>query len=101
MMLVPFADLELRMARARNARLANAAVTPAIGEPFAAEFDETDRTAFDTVQVGDFTLRYLSAAGTLAKGDLLDIGGVSYRVADLPRRIGRHEMLVGLMQERT
>ncbi len=92
-----FGLLEQRMADAGR-RLHNAAVTPAAGQPFTAQFDQADRSAFDgSAMVGDHTLRYLSADAVLEAGDVLSIDGADYRVADTPERINAHERVAQLV----
>lgn len=75
-------------------------VTSAAGAAFAGIFSVADVDAFDTAQVGDYTLRYPAAAADLTRGDVLTIRGTAWRVAEHPRRIGDgRECSVGLMQE--
>lgn len=93
-----FAELEARMTAAVHARLDNVVVTPASGgQPFTAQFDAADRSAFDSALVGDYTLRYLLADAALAAGHELAIGGVTYQVADTPQRLNAFEGLAQLV----
>lgn len=96
----PFADVEAMLSEQTHALLDNVVVTPASGgQPFTAQFDVADRSAFDAAVVGDYTLRYLAAdAAGLAQGQVLEIAGASYEVAERPVRINAHEMLVGLIE---
>lgn len=101
MSLSPFADLEARMAQACAARLANVIATPAAGAPFAAQLDALDRLAYDAAIVGDYRLRYLAAAATLAEGDELTLDGPlagDYRVATTPEHINAHDATVQLVR---
>lgn len=75
-------------------------VTPEGGTAFWGFFAVRDVEAFDAPVMGDYQLQY-PAARSLSKGSLLDIGGVQYRVAEQPKRIGDGgDMVVGLFEER-
>lgn len=96
-----FAELEQRMAGVGNARLSNVSAT-ANGTPFTGQFDIADRDAFDTVQAGDYTLRYLTSVVELARSDSVTLtGGLhdgEYIVADPPARLNGQESVVGLVR---
>lgn len=62
-------------------------------------FDVADRTAFDAVIVGDYTLRYLSADATLERDELVSIHGFDYAVVAPPERINVYESVAQLMRE--
>jgi len=98
----PFAVLEERLASVTMSRLANVECV-ANGSPFAAQFNITDRLAFDQVSAGDYSLRYLSADVVLAKGDGVVVTGGAYAgayvVADAPLRINGQESVVGLVRD--
>lgn len=68
------------------------------GGAFVGVFAETDRSAFDSAIVGEHALRYLAADADLAPGDVLEIDGQSYQVADTPQRLNRWEMLAQLVE---
>lgn len=99
-LVAPFAQVEADIASANMAMLANVVVSTANGVEFLAEFDEVDRTAFEVVQVGDYVLRFMGAAAALVIDETVVINGASYRVAEHPRRVSGHEMVVGLSLER-
>lgn len=61
-------------------------------------FDVADRTAFDAVIVGDYTLRYLATDATLEREDSVTIAGVEYIVAAPPEQINAHELSAPLMR---
>ena len=79
-------------------RLANVTCSGPNGD-FEAMFSTTDRTAFDAVVVGDYTLRYLSADATLERDDSVAVDGVQYVVADEPMQINALERMVGLRRD--
>lgn len=94
-----FAALEARTATVGYSRLANAVATTSGGESFPAFFDTTDRTAFDAVTAGDYTLRYLASGVVLKQGDDVVVDGVAYQVADVPARINAQEFVAGLVRD--
>jgi len=80
---------------------ANVLATPAAGAPFAAQLDPVDRNAFDAAIVGDYRLRYLTAAATLAEGDEITLDGPlagPYSVASTPERLNAHDSVVQLVR---
>lgn len=97
----PFASLEMRLACAVNARLSNAECS-ASGVTFLAMLDITDRTAYDTVTVGDYSLRYLTADVVLEPGEsvMVSAGPLAgeYMTAEAPARINAFESVVGLVR---
>lgn len=88
------------------ARLANASCV-ASGVEFSAQFDTADRTAFDAVTAGDYTLRYMGAGVVLKQGDDVMVkqddsmadDWVAYQVADVPARINAQEFVAGLVRD--
>ena len=97
-MATPFAALEQRMAGMCMSRLANVSCA-ANGVEFFAQFDTADRTAFDAVTAGDYTLRYLASGVALKQGDDVVVDGVAYQVADVPARINAQEFVAGLVRD--
>ena len=66
-----------------------APVMPDVGPSFLGTLGIADVEAFgDAVQAGDYALRYQTSSASLAVGAKLTIGGATYVVAALPRRIG-------------
>lgn len=86
------------MAGVCMSRLANVSCV-ANGVEFSAQFDITDRTAFDAVTAGDYTLRYLASGVVLKQGDDVVVDGVAYQVADVPARINAQEFVAGLVRD--
>jgi hypothetical protein len=79
---------------------ADAELVTRAGGSFKGFLSATDITAFESPQVGDYTLQYPSSV-TLARSELVSINGTPYRVAEHPRRIGDgRELMVGLSLER-
>lgn len=72
-------------------------VTPNSGDAFVGIVSATDRTAFDAVTAGDYTLRYLAVDVVLADGDEIFVGEAPYQVVTTPQRINAQEFVVGLM----
>ena len=74
---------------------ASGAVAPAL-------LDITDRAAFDTVTVGDYSLRYLTEDALLEQGDEVAVSAGplagTYAVAEVPQRNNAFESVVGLVQ---
>lgn len=101
MTIAPFASLEMRLAGIVNARLSNVECQ-ANGATFGAMLDVTDRTAYDTVTIGDYSLRYLTADLRLEQGDEVTVSAGplagSYAVAEPPQRINGHESVAGLVR---
>lgn len=104
MSLAPFADLESRMTDDCMSMLANVIVTPASGAPFGAILDIATTDFFDTARGADFTLRYATAAATLARGDTVTLSstpllpaGATLKVAEKPRPLqSGHEHIAPL-----
>lgn len=97
----PFADIETMLSTECMAMFANVIATPAAGAPFAAQLDALDRLAYDAAIVGDYRLRYLAAAATLAEGDELTLDGPlagGYRVATSPEHLNAHDATVQLVR---
>lgn len=94
----PFASLEFRLASIVNARLSNAECQ-ANGAVFGAMLDTSDRTVYDAVTVGDYTLRYLTADVVLEEGDALVVAGVDYVVAAAPQQINAYESVAPLRRD--
>jgi hypothetical protein len=91
-----FADVEASMAETNMDMLANCFVT-ATGTPFAARLTAADREVFDVANVGDYSLRYLVADATLAKGDEITIAASVYAVASTPQKINPYEYVAELI----
>ena len=74
-------------------------VTPAAGAAFSGILAIADAGVFDAVQAGEIELRYSAAAATLQRGDVLQVRGQSYRVAEPPRRVGDGREWVATLTE--
>lgn len=97
--MLPFADLQREIAEQTQAALANVQVVRAAGKPpFNARLSIADRDAFQVAIVATHTLRYLDQAPPLRKDEVLDIGGINFKVIDPPRRLNAHEMTAELVQ---
>lgn len=70
---------------------------PSAAGAFVGVFRVIDRNPFDAALVGDYSLRYLAADANLAPGDVLQIEGELYQVAETPARLNAHEMLAQLV----
>lgn len=98
-LVAPFAKIDADLAVQAHVLLDNVVVTPTNGVPFTAMFDQTDKTAFDVTSVGDYSLRYLAAAAPeLRKGDLIEIDGRSFSLAEAPRRYDAYDKVVALIE---
>lgn len=99
--LAPFADIENMLSETTMGMLANV-VVQANGATFGAMLDVTDRTAYDTVTIGDYSLRYLTADVRIEQGDEVTVSAGplagSYAVAEPPQRINGHESVAGLVR---
>lgn len=100
----PFADIETMLTETTMSMLGNVIVTPAVGDPFPAQFDPDTTDFFDTARGADYTLRYATAAATLARGDTVTISGspllpagTALKVAEKPRPLqSGHEHIAPL-----
>lgn len=93
-----FADIQREIADKTQAALCNVRVERANGSlAFAARHSLADRDAFGVAIVATHTLRYLDQSPPLAKGELLNIDGVAYRVIEPPRRLNAFEWAAELV----
>lgn len=97
-LVTPFAAIEADIAGQSLAMLANAMVTPEVGDPFVAEFDLADVDPISAPSiVADAQIVYLADAATLQPGETVTINGAAYRVASDPVRNG--QMLTAQLRE--